>query len=355
MENNLLGIGKVATLSGLPVSALRFYDGAGVLVPAWVDPATGYRYYQPHQANQARVVAHLRRVSLPVNEIRAVLTNLPDAATILDAHLARLEAGLADARREISIVHHLLDTSETRMHAVTVPAPAFLAALREVRYAVGTDPNHPRLHGIYLDSEPGGIRLVATDRHRLVTRLVPTAEPTDLHVLLPTEAVDELARSDADGTLDIVLDREDVTITTADATVRARVPNVDFPSYRSLLECGRHTVNIDAAQLRSALEAGPRAAWPGGPGESPVEVSLLRVGPDGVHVSAASSVATGADTDPERARIVAVNHDFLLQALPSHGQLTLGFDDPITPLAIRDQRREGALAIIMPVRHEQRA
>jgi len=39
------GIGEVARASGLSVSALRFYDGAGVLVPAEVDPATGYRRY----------------------------------------------------------------------------------------------------------------------------------------------------------------------------------------------------------------------------------------------------------------------------------------------------------------------
>ena len=43
MENELLGIGRLASLSGLPVSALRFYDGAGVLRPSLVDPcpATG--------------------------------------------------------------------------------------------------------------------------------------------------------------------------------------------------------------------------------------------------------------------------------------------------------------------------
>lgn len=45
MENELLGIGRLASLSGLPVSALRFYDGAEVLRPAMVDPATGYRFY----------------------------------------------------------------------------------------------------------------------------------------------------------------------------------------------------------------------------------------------------------------------------------------------------------------------
>ncbi|WP_405018530.1 hypothetical protein [Kitasatospora sp. NBC_00070] len=34
-------IGAMARQSGLSVSALRFYDGAGVFGPAWVDPQTG--------------------------------------------------------------------------------------------------------------------------------------------------------------------------------------------------------------------------------------------------------------------------------------------------------------------------
>jgi hypothetical protein len=42
VEDSRLSIGEVARASGLPVSALRFYDGAGVLVPASVDPRTGY-------------------------------------------------------------------------------------------------------------------------------------------------------------------------------------------------------------------------------------------------------------------------------------------------------------------------
>ncbi|HET6532349.1 MAG TPA: MerR family DNA-binding transcriptional regulator, partial [Actinoplanes sp.] len=45
----MLGIGELARASGLPVTTLRFYDGAGVLCPAAVDPRTGYRRYAPGQ------------------------------------------------------------------------------------------------------------------------------------------------------------------------------------------------------------------------------------------------------------------------------------------------------------------
>ncbi|MGG5260642.1 MerR family transcriptional regulator [Phycicoccus avicenniae] len=334
MENELYGIGRVSALSGLPVSALRFYDGAGVLTPSMVDPSSGYRYYEAGQVARARLVAHLRRVSLPLSEIRAVLADPAQAGPVLAAHLARLEAGLADARREISIVHQLLDTTETAMHRCTLPAAALVRALREVRYAVGEDPEQPRLHGVHLDGEADRLRVVATDRYRLATSEVPTAEGAGLHLLLPTTAVDELLAADPTGDLDVVVTDGTITLTGTDVTVRAEVPDVDYPSYRALLEHGRRQVPVDVPALRARLEGDPD------------EVSLLSVGTDDVRVG-----ESGHPGDV----VVAVNRRFLLEALAVGDQLTLGLDDPISPLAVRDPGREGVMSVLMPVRQDQPA
>lgn len=66
MESELRSIGEMARDSGLGVSALRFYDNAGVLAPAWVDPASGYRWYDPGQLDEARLLARLRRTGMPL-------------------------------------------------------------------------------------------------------------------------------------------------------------------------------------------------------------------------------------------------------------------------------------------------
>ena len=100
-------IGEAARDSGLGVSALRFYDRAGVLVPAWVDPVSGYRWYEPGQLDEARLLARLRRAGMPLADIRLVLAGWsgPDTGLVrklLDAHLGRLEQGLSDAREEFS-------------------------------------------------------------------------------------------------------------------------------------------------------------------------------------------------------------------------------------------------------------
>ena len=346
MENELLGIGRLASISGLPVSALRFYDGAGVLPPAVVDPSSGYRFYEPSQVVQARLVAHLRRVGLPLDDIRTILADPDRAGSILTAHLDRLEAGLADARREISIVHHLLTNPETTMHKFTLPADELIRALRAVRHAVCEDPGHPRLNGVFLDSEPGHVRVVATDRYRLTTRTVPTSEQTELHVLLPTAAVDELISRDCTGTVEVTVSEGIITLSGDGGTVRAEVPDVDFPPYRSWLELGRKEVPIDASALRAALTAGPTETRHDDDAGGTYEVSRLSV--------TRSTVEVGTSDDPD-ARVVGVNREFLLQALEGGDQLTLGLDDPIAPLAIRNPDRDGALSILMPVRLEQLA
>ena len=158
MENQLRGIGEVARRSGLSVSALRWYDENKVLVPAVVDPLSGYRWYAPDQIRSARIVARLRRVGLPVAAMRQVLTDPAAAPALLDAHLVRLEQGLADARRELSAALTLL-TEETPMETpagaaatlLTTTSAALAAALRAVRFAAGTDPAQPALAGVLLD------------------------------------------------------------------------------------------------------------------------------------------------------------------------------------------------------------
>lgn len=346
MENELLGIGRLASLSGLPVSALRFYDGAGVLQPAMVDPTSGYRFYQPSQVVEARLVAHLRRVGLALDDIRIVLADPANAASILATHLSRLEAGLADARREISIVHQLLENTEITMTRFTLPAAELKRALSEVRYAISSDPDQPTLNGVFLDSEPGRLRVVATDRHRLATTAVPTTELYELHCLLPTAAVDEFLAIDQTGSLDIVVANGTLTLSGEGGTVRAQVPDVDFPPYRRWLELGRREIPVDAVALRAALTTGTTETLTRDNDGAAYEVSRLSVTARGVEV--------GASEDPD-ALVIGVNREFLLQALGAGDQLILGLDDPIAPLAIRNPHHDGALSILMPVRLDQPA
>src|SRR4029079_9286089 len=70
---NLMSIGEFASVSRLSQKALRLYGERGLLPPAWVDPAPGYRYHTLEQVPEATLTALLRRGGMPLAEIRASL------------------------------------------------------------------------------------------------------------------------------------------------------------------------------------------------------------------------------------------------------------------------------------------
>jgi PPM family protein phosphatase len=129
----LLSTGEFARASGLTRKALRLYDELGLLLPAKVDPCTGYRYYAPAQLEQARLVAWLRQLGMPLAAIRSVIV-LPSAAAAVEvaAYLRQVEAEAAAKRKLGSFLIRYLSGKDVDM---TEPASEPLA----IRYAVRTD------------------------------------------------------------------------------------------------------------------------------------------------------------------------------------------------------------------------
>ena len=69
----LMSIGDFARASGLSHKALRLYDDSGLLAPVYVDPRSGYRFYDPAQLAAARLVGELRRVGMPLAQVAEVV------------------------------------------------------------------------------------------------------------------------------------------------------------------------------------------------------------------------------------------------------------------------------------------
>ncbi|MFI8961672.1 MerR family transcriptional regulator [Streptomyces sp. NPDC053493] len=101
-----LTIGEIATRSRLSPKALRLYDRLGLLAPATVDPATGYRGYAVEQVERARLIALLRRIKMPLAEIGDLLAVAERSGREAAEELARywdgVERGIA-ARRGVRV------------------------------------------------------------------------------------------------------------------------------------------------------------------------------------------------------------------------------------------------------------
>jgi DNA-binding transcriptional MerR regulator len=97
-----ISIGEFARRSRLSLKALRLYDERGVLVPSRVDQASGYRYYDPAQLEEARLVVMLRQLQLPLAAVKELLARDPaDAAERIAEHWRDAEAA-HDARRGLA-------------------------------------------------------------------------------------------------------------------------------------------------------------------------------------------------------------------------------------------------------------
>jgi PPM family protein phosphatase len=127
----LLTIGAFAKASRLSPKALRLYDELGLLPPARVDPATGYRFYAPEQLERAQLVAWLRHLGMPLARIREVCELDPaTAARQVRAFWAEIEADTA-ARRDLAtfLVRHLSGKDPTM--STTSPLRIRYAALSD--------------------------------------------------------------------------------------------------------------------------------------------------------------------------------------------------------------------------------
>ncbi|MFJ7271439.1 MerR family transcriptional regulator [Streptomyces sp. NPDC099050] len=370
-------IGETALDSGLSVSALRFYDGAGVLVPVRVDPASGYRWYGPEQVEEARLLARLRRTGMPLADIRLVLAGWAGADTdlvrgLLRAHLLRLEEGLSDARTELSAIRALLDrrenpvnttahtTSHTTAHAaagttarLTVSGPELAAALDSVRFAVSADAELPVLGGILFDIEDGALRVVATDRYRLAVARAGVTGHTGprLRLLVPAPLADAMrALLSEDGPVLLTVDGDRVTLETraADRQAAGRCLGHEFPDYRRLvsLPAGRRVL-VDVPAFRETLENGPVRPAVREQDGATGELSVLRVTGEG-----ALSLAGDGDDAADDPADVGVNRAFLLDALAAgaRDRLILELGAPKAPVAIRRPDDEESFSLLMPVR-----
>lgn len=98
----LLTIGAFARAARLSPKALRLYDELGLLRPAEVDQASGYRFYEPAQLERARLVATLRRLGMPLARILLVCDAGPaEAAAEVAAYWDQVLAQTA-ARSELA-------------------------------------------------------------------------------------------------------------------------------------------------------------------------------------------------------------------------------------------------------------
>ena len=109
MTTTLLPIGRFARLTGLTVKALRHYAEIGLLEPAHVDEATGYRFYALDQARRADAIRRLRELEVPLEDVRRVLDGEPG---VLAGHRERLIERIGALSAHVAVLGRIVEGEE---------------------------------------------------------------------------------------------------------------------------------------------------------------------------------------------------------------------------------------------------
>src|SRR5262249_8753847 len=137
-EKLYYSIGEFSRLVGLTVKALRFYQDEGLLVPARIDPGSGYRYYDATNLERARLLAELRRLEFPLEEIGRLLkayeaeaTPEEDLLAFFRRHRDRLAGQMAHFRQLVNSLDYVIKqeleaqrtmtTTQTNIEAKDLP------------------------------------------------------------------------------------------------------------------------------------------------------------------------------------------------------------------------------------------
>lgn len=340
-----LTISEFARSVGLAPSALRFYDDCGLLPPAEVDATNGYRYYDPTQADRARLLRDLREIDLPLPEVRLALdAPAAEVADLIRSHLRTLEAR-STATREAAT--RLLTRLLARNTTAVLGGPELASAIRQVTptatAAAGSgEAAHEGfevLSCVLIEFSPEEVTFVATDRYRLAVRTVRPAEfgGAGTRVLVRADELAAVSRWAAAGAEVRMEVNGGLTLVRGDESRELAVVDAEYPAYEQILDgltppvC---RVVVDRMALLEAL-AGRDVVT------AEIDAEQLRIGDEvKLDVIGSGSVRIGFTASLLAAALEAsVGPDVLLEIC-----------EPARPVVVRSADQGTFTTLVMPVR-----
>jgi DNA polymerase-3 subunit beta len=141
--------------------------------------------------------------------------------------------------------------------ALSFPAPIFRTLIGRTIFASSTEESRFTLNGAKLEMGEEGIRVVATDGHRLafIEKKMPiTGQPLDL--LVPKKALAELSRlsAEADDLLEVAFHQNLLFFRLGNRVLTSRTLTGQFPNYEMVLpKENHHSFVVESSRLAGAL------------------------------------------------------------------------------------------------------
>lgn len=141
---------------------------------------------------------------------------------------------------------------------LSMPAATLTRLIGRVEHAMSKQDVRYYLNGLYLDCTPDGLRLVATDGHRLATALEPwpAQSPAPMTAILPYHTVKELSRAlpDPEQPITLELGERLLRLSAGPLTITSKLIDGKYPDWSRVVPTSlEQTATLDRELLLQAL------------------------------------------------------------------------------------------------------
>lgn len=111
---NLLSIGDLAKIRNVNVQSLRYYEKMGILIPAYINPESGYRYYSPNQIMVLDTILLCIELGIPLKELKNYVDQdgqleferlLKDGRKMAKEKIRKIESNIDSIDRTLQHIH----------------------------------------------------------------------------------------------------------------------------------------------------------------------------------------------------------------------------------------------------------
>lgn len=98
-RDGLLPIGKMAETNRVSIATLRLYDQMDLLRPIYIDPQSGYRYYDIRQNSRLDIIRYMRELGISLADIQDILKK--EDITLVEEKLIEKDAQIERQMHEL--------------------------------------------------------------------------------------------------------------------------------------------------------------------------------------------------------------------------------------------------------------
>lgn len=109
MDKELIPIGKMASINHISIATLRLYDENGLLIPKYIDPDTGYRYYTLQQNSRLDLIAYMKELGMSLAEMKNVFEK--EDITLIESILIEKNEQMYKDINEMKLRHDAIERS----------------------------------------------------------------------------------------------------------------------------------------------------------------------------------------------------------------------------------------------------